>query len=127
MEPTMNKEEGEKERRRQKAYERLGSAKSVCCICGEANPHCLEHHHIAGRHYDETTVQICMNCHRKLSDEQKGHPSALHETPSMLERAGHMLLGLADFLALLIEKLREFGKSLISEARQRPAASGSNT
>jgi hypothetical protein len=67
----MTKEERDRERRRQQAYERLGSAKPGCCVCGEANPHCLEHHHIAGRSYDDATIQICMNCHRKLSDSRK--------------------------------------------------------
>jgi hypothetical protein len=118
----VNKAEREKERRRQQACERLGTAKPVCVTCGEDNPHCLERHHIAAQNYDPAVVQICRNCHRKLSDDQRDHGAAVDEPPSPLERAGHLLLGLADFLALLIEKLREIGRLLICEARQKAAA-----
>lgn len=114
----MNKDEKEKERRRQQAFERLGTTTPHCGICGENYPHCLEDHHIAGRHYDESTVEICMNCHRKLSDAQKDHPKAGEDPPSVLERIGHVLLGLADLLGLVIDKLKECGRLLISEARR---------
>jgi len=55
-----------------------------------------------------TSVE-CRNCHRKLSDSQKDHPPKIGETPSLPERVGHFLLGLADFFLLLAEQLRQFG------------------
>jgi hypothetical protein len=58
-----------------------------------------------------------MNCHRKQSDAQKDHPAQVNNPPSPLERIGHMLLGLADLFAALIEKMREYGHYLIDTAR----------
>jgi hypothetical protein len=37
-------------------------------------------------------------------------------SPSLLERVGRFLLGLADLFEQLIPKLREFGLALIAEA-----------
>jgi len=46
----------------------------ACPFCGEDDPRCAEDHHIAGRKYDDMTVRVCRNCHRKLSDMQRDHP-----------------------------------------------------
>ena len=43
----------------------------------------------------------------------------------MLERIGYMLIALADYLALIIEKLREFGNYLINTARSNGAVNSS--
>jgi hypothetical protein len=123
----MTKEEREKERRRQQAFERLGTTRPVCATCGESDPHCLEDHHIAGRHYGGTVALICRNCHRKLSDAQKDHPKPSQDPPSLMEHVGHFLLGLADLLLLLVGKLKEFGARLITEARQPATAPGSSS
>jgi hypothetical protein len=64
-------------------------------------------------------VIVCWNCHRKLSDRQKEHPSAPQGRPDTLECQGRLLLGIADALELtaapspLIEFARETGLSLI--------------
>lgn len=105
-----------KEERKQNRLETLGSNNPICVICGENNPHCIELHHIAGKSYGDELCPVCRNCHRKLSDEQKDHPKPIGKPPVTYERIGHMLLGLADFFALLIEKLREFGNYLIQTA-----------
>jgi hypothetical protein len=120
----VDKNAKEKERRIQMGYERLGTTKPICRSCGETNPHCLEDHHIAGRRYSELVAQICANCHRKLSDAQKDHPKPERDAPSSLERIGHFLLGLADLLGLVIDKLREYGRLLISEANRTANATG---
>jgi hypothetical protein len=109
----MNTIDKTKEARKQKRLEKLGGNNPVCIICGENNPHCLELHHIAGQVYGDELCTICRNCHRKLSDDQKDHPKTMGKTPTTYENIGHMLLGLADFFALLVEKLREFGQFLI--------------
>lgn len=105
------------EKRRQYALERLGTNKPCCIICGETDWRCLERHHIAGRKFDEAEVILCRNCHRKPSDDQKDHPKAATMPPNLFDRAGHFLLGLADLLALLIEKCREYGHALIEYAK----------
>lgn len=111
----MNKKD--KEARKQDRLEKLGSNHPVCTICGEDHWNCLEQHHIAGQAYSDDLCTVCRNCHRKLSDDQKDHPKKLSKDPVTLETIGHMLLGLADFFALLVEKLREYGKELIQAAQ----------
>ncbi len=106
------------ERRRRQAYERLGTTTPTCGECGETDWRCLEAHHVAGERYGGGRVILCRNCHRKTSDPQKDHPESLDATPSWLERIGHFLLGLADLLALAVEKLQAFGRELIERARQ---------
>ncbi len=119
------KDDLNKEKRRQKALERLGTNTPQCVHCGESDHRCLEAHHIAGRAYDEQTVVMCRNCHRKLSDSQKDHPPKVSEKdPSLLECIGHFLLGLADLFEMLMEKLREFGKALIEGAKVCPPPYG---
>lgn len=126
----MKEREIRKEQRKQAAIERLGSA-NPCARCGEADPRCLELHHLAGQKFDEMCVPVCRNCHKKLSDLQRDHPHALSkrkaDKPDLLETIGHFLLGLADFLALLVEKLREFGHNLIDLAKEKIERDGHDT
>lgn len=107
------------EKRKQRALQRLGSANPHCILCGESDWRCLELHHIGQEGFDSSTGIVCRNCHRKTSDAQMAHPKPLNPTePAMFERIGHVLLGLADFFELLIEKLRSFGHYLIEMAEQ---------
>jgi hypothetical protein len=107
------------ETRKQKRLEKLGSNHPVCIICAENDWRCLEEHHIAGQHYDDCLSVICRNCHRKLSDDQKDHPVKIlpTPTPTSVESIGHLLIGLADLFALLVEKLHEYGLHLIETAK----------
>ena len=105
-----------RERRRQGAIERLGSNKPACVICGECDPRALEKHHLEGQAYGGTLVPVCRNCHRKLSDAQRDHPSKITEIPDPLEIIAHVLLGLADLFELLVAKFREFATYLIELA-----------
>ena len=105
-----------KEVRKQKRLEVLGSNHPVCVVCGEDSWKCLEQHHIAGQAYGDDLCNVCRNCHRKLSDEQKDHPSQIGKEPTSLETIGHLLLGLADLFTLIVEKLRECGDFLIQSA-----------
>ena len=104
------------ERRNQSAFERLGSTQPACVLCGEKDPHVLEKHHFAGRAFDEGTVHVCRNHHRKLSNLQKDYPAQITEIPDPLEIIAHVLLNLADFFEFLIEKFREFAKELLERA-----------
>ena len=74
-------------------------------------------HHVAGQAYDaKSTVIVCRNHHRKLSDLQKDHPGKIAEPPDSLEKIAHFLLGNADLLELQIGKYREFAKDLLERA-----------
>lgn len=107
--------------RRQKALQRLDCDNPRCYRCGENDPHRLERHHIAGQAYDDRAMIACRNCHRKLSDLQRAHPARTDEVPSIHERIGHFLLGLADLFMILIDMCREFGHALIGLAKAEPA------
>jgi hypothetical protein len=104
------------ERRRQRAFERFGTAEPRCALCGEADWRCLELHHIADHGSGETTVTLCANCHRKPSDLQKDHPRPGPPADQFLNEVGRFLLGLADLLRLAADKLIEFGRELIERA-----------
>jgi hypothetical protein len=105
-----------REARRQRAIERLGIKNAKCIYCGESDPIVLEKHHIAGQAYDQSTVIVCRNCHRKLSDRQKDHPDKIQDPPDTAEIIAHFLLGLADLFEFLIEKFREFAAQLMERA-----------
>lgn len=114
--------ERNRERRRQRAFRRLGSYNPACRICGEADWRCLEGHHLAGKAYGNETVITCRNCHRKLSDGQKDHPLAIATLPTPLERIAHFLHGLADFCELVVVRLRAFARELIAHVRDDSVA-----
>ncbi len=110
------------ERMKQRALQRLGSDQPACATCGEPDWRCLERHHVAGRAYDESTVILCRNCHRKLSDPSENR-NAPADSP-LLERIGRYLLGLAALLLLLAAKLKTFGDDLLAAATHCPAPYG---
>ena len=101
------------EKRRLRALERLGTSHPVCVGCGEDDPRCLEAHHIAGRAFDDQTVPVCRNCHRKLSDAQKDHPGKIGSQPNPLEKLAHFLLGLGDMLHLIADRLKKFATDVL--------------
>lgn len=112
----MTDKELAREIRKQRRLEKLGSNAPVCGTCGECDYRVLEKHHVAGRKHDPDTVVICRNCHRKVSDDQKDHPTVEPGSDPMLHTIGLFLLGLADLLELVLQKLTEFGLLLIDQA-----------
>jgi hypothetical protein len=114
----VNQVELNRERRKQRALERLGTNNPCCPFCGFNNPLALELHHIAGEAFDGKTTPVCRNCHRVLSDWQKDHPPCIAERPNDLERTAHALLGLADMFELLVNWLREHARKLFAAATQ---------
>ncbi len=112
----MNPERLAEERRKQRALERLGTTAPRCVSCGEDDWRCLERHHVAGRAYDDTTVILCRNCHRKVSDPVSN--ARAPEAPPLLERAGRLILGLVALLRALLPRLQELGQQLLEAARQ---------
>lgn len=113
----MNDQELKRERRKQRALERLGTNTPRCPFCGIDEPLVFELHHVPGRDFDESNealVPICRNCHRILSDWQKDHPPGNNTPPSDPERIAHFLLGLADMFELLVKQLREFAAKIFA-------------
>lgn len=105
-----------KEARKQSRFEKLGTDNPVCGMCGETDWRVMELHHVADHKRDKATVLLCRNCHRKVSDDQKDHPRFSPSNDTMLDCIGHFLLGLADMLRLIVEKLYAFGLALIERA-----------
>lgn len=122
----MTDKELAREIRKQRRLEKLGTNHPRCGTCGESRWQCIEQHHLAGRENDpDTTVLECRNCHRVLSDDQIDHPASDPAADPMLQSIGHFLLGLADLLKLVVEKLTEFGLALIERATPAEAAARS--
>lgn len=118
----MTDDEMKREARKQRRLEKLGSNEPVCAMCPESAWQCLELHHVAGQHHDETTVVLCSNCHRKISDDQKSLPPFDAEADPILATIGQFLLGLAQLFRRIIEILDKFGRELIE--RSKPAPTG---
>jgi hypothetical protein len=114
-----------KERRKQCAFERLGTDDPHCCTCGESDWRCLEAHHIAQEAYGNDAIPLCRNCHRKERDDELDFPAPLEgHDPPLLEQIGHFLLGLAALLSLAAERLKAFGTDLINAALVCPRPFG---
>lgn len=118
----MNEREIAREKRKQGRLERFGTNTPRCPCCGETDPRVFEAHHVAGRRFDAQTIWICANCHRKLTDDQKDHPGPLGGTGDLGERVCHLLLGLADMLRLVAEKLVAFAEALLEQSRATSTA-----
>ena len=104
------------ERRKYRRLQQLGTIEPICSACGERDWRCMEGHHLADHGRDDMTGIVCRNCHRKLSDDQLDHPRFDPAADPMLDAIGHFLLGLADLLRLVVEKLLAFGQTLIARA-----------
>jgi hypothetical protein len=113
----MNDRERRIERAKQNRLETLGTNNPICVVCGETHWATFEKHHIAGCRYCALSVLHCKNCHSKATALQKGHPPPQPGEPSKDEIIGRLLMNLADFFELLVEKLREFGEYLIKKAQ----------
>src|SRR5437868_3572563 len=115
----MTDREYQRERLRQARLERLGSNDPRCLFCDEADPACLELHHVSGKAFGDDCIVVCRNCHRKLSDKQREHPPTISKNPNTLECLGWLLLGVADSLELLkvpeqlVQLIRNGGLHLI--------------
>ena len=117
----MNDNEREYERLKQLRLEKLGTNTPRCAMCPETDWRVMEQHHVAGAGRDPTTVILCANHHRIVTYDQKGHPSSDTAADPLLARTGHFILGLADMLRVIVEKLVEFGHALIKRAEDQIA------
>lgn len=82
----------EREQRKQNRLEKLGTNEPRCGMCGEDHWTCFEAHHVAGRKFDPMTVRLCMNCHRKVADDQSDHPPFNPDADPTIQAIGHSCL-----------------------------------
>lgn len=73
---------------------------------------------MAGQAFDGLTVILCRNCHRKQSEPWANAPNPTE--PPLNVRVGKFVLGLAELLAALIDRLRQFGTQLLEGAAVCP-------
>ena len=112
----MTEKELAQERRKQLRLEKLGTNEPRCGICGYDRWQAIEEHHVAGRQYDHVTVKLCRNCHRVASDAQCDHPKAAEPGDPALFAIGRFLLGLADMLRVIVDRLFAFGQEITARA-----------
>lgn len=80
---------------------RDGRTGACCIICGEGDPRAIESHHIYGRIIPNDKVSLCINCHRKITDEQNKLP------PDKRSGVPFAALSAAAFFKVLAEMLIE--------------------
>jgi len=107
-------------KRTEKNSKRKPGKYSACVSCKENDPRCLEEHHIAGRALDDTCITLCLNCHSKLTDDQKDHKKLTSRVPAEFKKFVEFLLGIADALGLLKDKIYEFVHHLIESGHLPP-------
>jgi hypothetical protein len=110
----------ESEHRKQSRLHKLGTNKPHCAACGNSDWRVIEEHHPASRKRDKLVVLLCANDHRIVTDDQKDHPPGVDGCDPFLLSVGNFLLGLADMFAIIIERLYEFGETLIARANESP-------
>ncbi len=111
----MSKRYMDQDERLEQQYQRLGKRDPICVCCPEQDPFCLELHHL-DKHHDDVSI-VCRNCHRKLTNQQHDHVPPMMEEPSgKLAVIARYLLGLCDLLAMVIDTLRGFARSLLNES-----------
>jgi hypothetical protein len=92
--------------RRTRKLARIGG-NAHCAVCGENDWRCLELHEPSGsvdrKPRVDMSVVLCRNCHAKASDLQYDHPRQQLPTAALL-------LGFADLIRLLAERLEQEGE-----------------
>jgi hypothetical protein len=104
-------------RRKRSRLHKLGTD-NPRCWCGNNDWRVIEEHHPDTRKRDHLTVLLCANHHRIVTDDQKDHPKENPGCDEFLASVGNFLLGLADMLELVLDRLYEFGEALIARANE---------
>lgn len=98
--------------------QQAGFPNPKCALCPESRIWCLELDHLAGRKHDNTCWPLCCNCHEERNFVQRLEPGGCDNPQNQFEVIGRWLLGIAEWLELIIDKLYEFGEYLINRAKQ---------
>jgi len=86
-----------------------------CLICGyNDDPLIIEEHHFAGKHNSNITIPVCPNCHRVLSNKQKGWDKewTLPNNPPE-KRLEFIRIGIAEILFLFVRSFKEASDSMV--------------
>jgi len=91
---------------------RDGKTTLCCIICGEDNPSVIEIHHLYGKANSDEAVPLCMNCHKKITDEQNKFP------PDKRSGAAYAALSAGTFFRLLSERLVKVSHEVVNDGRR---------
>src|ERR1035437_4451692 len=105
----MDKRDIDRERRKQRRLEGMGTNSPVCITCGWTEWYSFHGHQIAGRRFDKHVEYFCQRCHSGFTEEQKSLPKPTSENTGQAESAGHYCLGVALILKPTARMLEEFG------------------
>jgi len=111
------------ERRKQSRLHKLGTNAPHCATCGIDDWRVIQEHHPDTRKHDDLTVLLCANHHCIVTDDQKDHPKQQEDCDELLYRIGNFLLGLADMLKLILERLYDYGNALVQRANSTDCSS----
>jgi len=91
---------------------RDGKTTLSCVICGESAPNVIEIHHLYGRAVLDEEVPLCMNCHKKITDEQNKFP------PNKRSGVPYAALSAAAFFKVLSEKIIELTHEVVDGGKR---------
>lgn len=106
------------EAREQSRKHKIGTNNPRCAACGIDDWRVIEEHHPDTRKRDTLVVLVCANDHRVLTDLQKDHPKELPGCDKKLASTGKFILGLADMLSVILDRLYDYGTELIELANK---------
>ena len=86
-----------------------------CWVCGYLdNPLIIEKHHIVRKRNSNITIPVCPNCHRTLTNKQKGwHVDWAKPNNPPMKKLAFILRGLSDIDTLKARVLREWSDKLL--------------
>jgi len=86
--------------------------RNVRCICGETDPDCFEVEHVERKAGSDFVWGTCKNCHAKKTAHEAAESPTLPRIMNPIEKAGHALLGIVDYLEAITERLRQIAELL---------------
>jgi hypothetical protein len=121
---TKRKPNDDYERRKQSRLHKLGTNTPRCAMCGNTDWQCIEEHHPDTRKRDDLVVLLCANHHRLVTYDQKDHPRENPGCEELLAQIGNFMLGVADMLAIILDRLYEYGNALVARANEAAVTAG---
>ena len=112
----MRRERPDREARKQRRIERIGSDEIACPCCGENDWRVLQAHHYFSRRFGPEIIWVCANCHAILSDDQEDFPLPVENGDERLQRIAHFMLNHAALMRLAAEHFAEFAEELVRRA-----------
>lgn len=91
-----------------------------CYICGESDPSILtlEEHHLFGRKFGKQKIWLCLNCHKKITDEQNKLPTKIRKSHSSKSKLVFAINSIGALNKLSGEKLIQISHELSKDVKK---------